>query len=346
MMQRVAWAAVGAMLLAGSRAEAQETAPATAVLFENVRIFDGRSERLSAPSNVLVVGNLVVGGAGKTPTVIALAQALQRRGWHPGIVSRGYGGERADPARPLQVHANSAAQETGDEPLLMALRTGLPVWVSSQRVAAAQALCERHPEVDVLVSDDGLQHHGLARVAELVVFDDRGVGNGLVLPAGPLRQPLPARLHAGAFALYTGTRASTPLPGALATRALGLAWPLAAWWRGDLAKARPLSAMHGHTVLAAAGLAAPEKFFTMLEASGLVLDRLPLPDHASFEPLPWPATLALDVLLTEKDAVKLQPGRPGTERVWVVPLDLTLPADLVRELTHLLPNLPPSPPTA
>jgi tetraacyldisaccharide 4'-kinase len=172
------------------------------------------------------------------------------------------------------------------------------------------------------------------------------VGNGLVLPAGPLRQPLPARLHAGAFALYTGTQASTPLPGALATRALGLAWPLAAWWRGDLAEARPLSAMQGHTVLAAAGLAAPEKFFTMLEASGLVLDRLPLPDHASFEPLPWPATLALDVLVTEKDAVKLQPGRPGTERVWVVPLDFTLPAELVRELTHLLPNLPPSPPIA
>jgi tetraacyldisaccharide 4'-kinase len=295
------------------------------------------------PVPVIVVGNLIVGGAGKTPTVMALVQALRAAGHSPGVLSRGYGRRGS---QPIEVRQESEPAAVGDEPLLIHRRTGAPVWVGADRLAAASALCAAHPGVNVLVSDDGLQHHGLARVAELVVFDDRGVGNGLVLPAGPLRQPLPARLHAGAFALYTGTRASTPLPGALATRALGLAWPLAAWWRGDLADARPLSAMQGHTVLAAAGLAAPEKFFTMLEAAGLVLDRLPLPDHASFEPLPWPATLALDVLVTEKDAVKLQPGRPGTERVWVVPLDFTLPAELVRELTHLLPNLPPSPPTA
>ena len=295
------------------------------------------------PVPVIVVGNLIVGGAGKTPTVMALVQALRAAGHSPGVLSRGYGRRGS---QPIEVRQDSEPAAVGDEPLLIHRRTGAPVWVGADRLAAASALCAAHPGVNVLVSDDGLQHHALARVADLVVFDDRGVGNGLVLPAGPLRQPLPARLHAGAFALYTGTRASTPLPGVLAARALGLAWPLAAWWRGDLAEARPLSAMQGHTVLAAAGLAAPEKFFTMLEAAGLVLDRLPLPDHASFEPLPWPATLALDVLVTEKDAVKLQPGRPGTERVWVVPLDFTLPAHLVRELTHLLPKLPPSPPTA
>lgn len=288
----------------------------------------------AAPVPVIVVGNLVVGGAGKTPTVIALVQALQAAGWHPGVLSRGYGRRATDV---VEVRSNSATTAAGDEPVLIHRRTGAPVWVGAQRLAAARALCAAHPGVDVLVSDDGLQHHALGRVAEVVVFDDRGVGNGLLLPAGPLRQPLPTRLHTGALALYTGTRASTRLPGALATRALGLAWPLAAWWRGDGRAAQPIGALRGRPLLAAAGLAAPEKFFTMLEDAGLVLDRLPLPDHAGFDPLPWPDTLALDVLVTEKDAVKLQPGRPGTEQVWVVPLDLTLPAEWVREIVALLP---------
>ncbi|MFM8768812.1 MAG: tetraacyldisaccharide 4'-kinase, partial [Rubrivivax sp.] len=123
-----------------------------------------------APVPVLVVGNLVVGGAGKTPTVIALAQALQRRGWKPGIVSRGYGSQRPDAEQPAQVRHHSQAAQIGDEPLLMALRTGLPGWVCKRRVAAAQALCAHHPEVDVLISDDGLQHMALHRDAELLVL--------------------------------------------------------------------------------------------------------------------------------------------------------------------------------
>jgi tetraacyldisaccharide 4'-kinase len=301
------------------------------------------TEAHDAPVPVIVVGNLVVGGAGKTPTVIALVQALQAAGRHPGVLSRGYGRRGTDV---VEVRPESATAAVGDEPVLIHRRTGAPVWVGAQRLAAAHALCAAHPEVDVLVSDDGLQHHALGRVAELVVFDDRGVGNGLVLPAGPLRQPMPARLHAGAFVLYTGTRASTPLPGALATRALGLVWPLAAWWRGDAQAARPISALQGRPVLAAAGLAAPEKFFTMLEDAGLALHRLPLPDHASFDPLPWPTDQAQCVLVTEKDAVKLQPGRPGTAGVWVVPLDFTLPAELVRALVARLPDLLPPPPSA
>ena len=291
-----------------------------------------------APVPVIVVGNLVAGGAGKTPTVIALVQALQTAGWRPGVLSRGYGRRGS---HVVEVKVDSDTGAVGDEPVLIQRRTGAPVWVGAQRVAAARALCAAHPEVDVLVSDDGLQHHALGRAAELVVFDDRGVGNGLLLPAGPLRQPLPAQLQAGAFALYTGTRASTRLPGAGATRALGLAWPLAAWWQGDARAARPIGELRGRPLLAAAGLAAPEKFFTMLEDAGLVLDRMPLPDHASFDPLPWPDTPAPEVLVTEKDAVKLQADRPGTEHVWVVPLDFTLPAEWVREIMALLP--PPTP---
>lgn len=291
---------------------------------------------------VVVVGNLVVGGAGKTPTVIALVQALRAAGHRPGVLSRGYGRQGK---QILEVRADSHPGNVGDEPLLIHRRTGVPVWVGAERLAAARALCTAHPGVDVLVSDDGLQHHALARVAELVVFDDRGVGNGLVLPAGPLRQPVPARLRSGALVLYTGTRVSTALPGAVARRALGRAWPLAAWWQGAAEKARPLGTLRGSTVLAAAGLADPEKFFVMLEAAGLVLERLPLSDHANFDPLPWPDNLAQDVLVTEKDAVKLQPDRRGTERVWVVPLDFTLPEELVRTLTELLHN-PPQQPTA
>lgn len=296
----------------------------------------------SAPVPVIVVGNLVVGGAGKTPTVIALVHALQAAGRRPGVLSRGYGRQGS---AVIEVRQGLDAFAVGDEPLLIHRRTDVPVWVGADRVAAARALCAAHPGVDVLVSDDGLQHHALARVAELVVFDDRGAGNGLVLPAGPLRQRLPARLRLGAFVLYTGTRASTPLSGALATRALGRAWPLAAWWRGEGQAARPIEELRGRTLLAAAGLAAPEKFFAMLEAAGLTLQRLPLPDHASFDALPWPAAATRDVLVTEKDAVKLQPGRPGTERVWVVPLDFALPAELVRALIARLPGPLSPPPT-
>ncbi len=301
------------------------------------------SRSQAAPVPVIVVGNLVVGGAGKTPAVIALVQALQAAGHHPGVLSRGYGRRGTGV---IEVQPGSLATAVGDEPLLIHRRTGAPVWVGADRAAAARALCAAHARVDVLVADDGLQHHALARVAELVVFDDRGVGNGLLLPAGPLRQSLPRQLQPGAFALYTGARVSTPLAGALATRSLGLAWPLTAWWRLDRHAARPMSALRGATVVAAAGLAAPEKFFAMLEAAGLVLARLPLPDHANFDPLPWPAGLAQDVVVTEKDAVKLPPDRPGTERVWVVPLDFALPAELVRALIALLPDRPPHNPPA
>ena len=290
-----------------------------------------------APVPVLVVGNLVVGGAGKTPTVIALAQALQRRGWHPGIVSRGYGGQRPDARLPLQVHADSAALETGDEPLLMALRTGLPVWVCSQRVAAAKALCAHHPEVDVLISDDGLQHLALQRDAELVVFDDRGAGNGLQLPAGPLREPLPRGLPRQTRALYNAGRPSTPLPGPCAHRRLAGVQPLTTWW-GTHETPKNLEAWRGRRVLAAAGIGHPERFFSMLEQAGLVVQRWPLADHAPLSPRPWPADTPC-VVMTEKDAVKLpssalSPSEATT--LHVATLDFELPDSTVDALEQLL----------
>lgn len=284
------------------------------------------------PVPVLVVGNYVVGGAGKTPTVIALVQALQAAGRRPGVVSRGHG-RQGDAAQ--AVNADSAVAAVGDEPLLIQRRTGVPVWVGRARREAVLALVAAHPEVDLVVSDDGLQRLDLPRQAELVVFDERGDGNGFLLPTGPLREPLPAEVPPWMRVLYTAGVASTALPGTLATRRLGRAWPLAAWQAGDASQAQPLSSLQGRALTAAAGLAAPEKFFTMLRAAGLSFKPLPLPDHHGYDRLPWPADTA-DVLTTEKDAVKLQPGRMGTTRVWVVPLDLDIPPALVGELLALL----------
>lgn len=288
------------------------------------------------PVPVFVVGNFIVGGAGKTPTVIAVVQALAAAGRRPGVVSRGHG-RHGEAAR--EVMAADPAREVGDEPLLIRRRTAVPVWVGRDRVAAARALCTAHPEVDVLVSDDGLQHRALPRDAALVAFDERGVGNGLLLPAGPLREPLPPRLPPRMFVLYTAGVASTALPGTLAQRRLAAAWPLAAWVAGDASAALPLAVLRGRRLLAVAGLAAPEKFFTMLEQAGLCITRLPLPDHHAYATLPWPTGTA-EVITTEKDAVKIDPSRIGKTQVWVVPLDSTLPSALVRELMSLLPAPP------
>ena len=295
-----------------------------------------RPQKLPVP--VIVVGNLVVGGAGKTPTVIALVQALAAAGRRPGVVSRGYG-RGGDGVR--AVAGGDTAHAVGDEPLVIRRRTGAPVWVGRDRVAAARALCAAHPEVDVIVSDDGLQHRALARDAELVVFDERGAGNGLLLPAGPLREPLPRQLPPRLRVVYTGGAASTALPGTPAQRRLAGAWPLAAWLVGDAGAAQPLAALRGRRLRAVAGLAAPEKFFAMLEAAGLAIERQPLPDHHDYAALPWPAGTA-DVVTTEKDAVKIDPARIGATRVWVLPLDLALPPALVGELVSWLPA--PTPP--
>ncbi len=303
---------------------------------------------IALPVPVWVVGNLVVGGAGKTPTVLALVQALQAAGRRPGVLSRGYG-SAASLAAP--VTAASQAAQVGDEPLLIHRRTGVPVWVGRQRVAAAQALCQAHPEVDVLISDDGLQHLALPRDVELLVFDERGAGNGLLLPAGPLREPLASRPPAGVHrvVLYTSGQSSTALPGELATRQLGKAWPLRAWWAGDAKAAVPLDQLHldhlrGKPLLAVAGLAAPEKFFAMLRHANLDITPLPLPDHFRYDSLPWPDGTT-DVITTEKDAIKLQSERLGSLRVWVVPLDLQLPARLINDLIATLPTCPaPTPP--
>lgn len=293
----------------------------------------------ATPVPVLVVGNLVVGGAGKTPVVIALVRALQTAGHRPGVISRGHGRAGDDV---FEVHADSPPQHAGDEPLLIRRRTGVPVFVGRKRADAAAALCAAHPQVDVIVSDDGLQHHALARVGEIVVFDDRGAGNGLLLPAGPLREPLPHALPKHAFVVYSGERASTPLPGSFVPRRADAVVPLAAWARGDGAAAQPLAALRGRRITALAGVGAPEQFFRMLESAGLEIERVPCADHADYAVdaqegrWPWPPH-AREVVTTEKDAVKLAALPPPVIPVWVLPLDCELPPAQMNGLLALLP---------
>ncbi len=290
-----------------------------------------RPDRLDVP--VIVVGNLIAGGAGKTPTTLALVELLRRRGWRPGVVSRGHG--RASTGL-VPVDPDTPAAQCGDEPLLLRLRAGVPVCVAEDRVAAARALRQTHPETDILVCDDGLQHLRLARDVQVLVFDERGVGNGWRLPAGPLRDPLPARVPPRTIVLYNAARPSTALPGHLARRSLAGAVSLDGWWRGEPPSAEVLGALRGRPVLAAGGLAQPGRFFAMLRAHGLDIVEHPLPDHHAFAELSWPAGTT-DVVLTEKDAVKIRPERAGAVRIWVAALDFTLCAAFEQELLALLP---------
>jgi tetraacyldisaccharide 4'-kinase len=295
-----------------------------------------RTERAACP--VIVVGNLVAGGAGKTPTVIALVALLRDLGYRPGVISRGHGRATRDARR---VAADSPAELVGDEPLLIHLRSRAPVAVARQRIDAARLLCSGREPVDLLVADDGLQHHALARDVQVLVFDERGGGNGLLLPAGPLRERVPIALPARAFVVYNAPRPSTALPGYLATRRLSGAVRLEDWWQGQAADPASLRALRGRPLIACAGVAQPQRFFAMLEQAGLTIERLAMPDHERYRQLPWPGQ-AEDVVVTEKDAVKLRPGRGGHTRVWVAPLDFTLDAEFGPALAQLLPP-PPTP---
>lgn len=281
----------------------------------------GLSRRAAHPEHVgvpvVVVGNLVVGGAGKTPAVIAIVELLRGAGWTPGVVSRGHGGRISGVA---EVDAASSAADVGDEPVLIHARTRAPLVVGRDRVAAVQALRRAHAEVDIVVSDDGLQHRRLARDLQVLVFDARGMGNGLLLPAGPLRERLPDFVPAHSVVLYSSPTPSTPLPGFAATRRLAGVLSLADWRARLHPNPAGWAALRGRRIVAAAGIAQPERFFAQLREHGLDITPLPLPDHHRFAALPWPAE-STDVIVTEKDAVKLVGRELGATRLWVAPLD-------------------------
>ncbi len=278
------------------------------------------------PVPVIVVGNISVGGSGKTPCVIALVEALQARGLHPGVVSRGHGGR----GRVEAVGIGSLASEVGDEPLLIARRTGAPVWVGPKRVEAARMLCHRHPEVDVLVSDDGLQHWPLPRVVEIAVVDARrGLGNGLLLPAGPLREP-PSRLREVDQVWLCG---DGPAPAATAVlQRISLRLAERMWALDGSGRTAPLPS--GRTVMAIAGIAAPWRFFDMLRDAGVRLQARPFADHHAFHADELAAYRHDCLLMTEKDAVKC--ASFAAPDWWVVPLEAALPASAVDHLLKAL----------
>lgn len=292
------------------------------------------SERIDVP--VLVVGNLIAGGAGKTPTTLALLDLLRREGWRPGVVSRGHG--RLSQGL-VDVERHTPASQAGDEPLLLRLRGDVPVCVGADRVAAARALRTQHPQIDIVVCDDGLQHLRLARDAQVLVFDERGAGNGWLQPAGPLREPMPAKLPPRSVVLYNAPRQSTALPGHLAQRRLAGVVALDDWWLGTRPAPNSTDGLRGRALLAMAGLARPQRFFAMLREQGLDIVEHPLPDHHDYATIAWPSGTT-DVVLTEKDAVKIRPERAAGMRVWVAALDFGFNAAFERDLLALLPPRP------
>jgi|APFre7841882724_1041349.scaffolds.fasta_scaffold05029_5 tetraacyldisaccharide 4'-kinase len=262
---------------------------------------------------VAVVGNLTVGGTGKTPLVAALAAELARRAWRPGIVLRGYGGRRH---APMLVGRDTDPAQCGDEAVLLARSVDLPVAVGRRRAAAATLLVERS-ECDVIVSDDGLQHWGLARDVEIAVVDgQRRFGNGRLLPAGPLREPR-ARLGAVDFVVANGDAQTGEVGMRVSgTQACSLVRP---------GKVVALESLRGQRVHAVAGIGHPARFFDLLRGFGIEVIPHALPDHHVYDG----GELRFDdnrpVLVTEKDAVKC--ARWADELVWVVPVEAQLPAE-------------------
>lgn len=247
------------------------------------------------PVPVIVVGNIAVGGTGKTPFVIWLADMLRHAGRRPGIVSRGHGGSMLAPS---QVDAASDPFSHGDEPVLLARRTGCPVWVGRRRGDTARALLRAHPEVDVLVCDDGLQHYAMARDIEIAVVDGvRGHGNGWRLPVGPLREA-PGRLSEVDAVIVNGpSRADIAPPGAFAMRLMPGAFVNL---RHPERRSGP-DAFRDKPVQAVAGIGHPQRFFDTLADLGLRVVPHGFPDHHAFTLADMPAGT---VVMTEKDAVK------------------------------------------
>ncbi|OHX17370.1 tetraacyldisaccharide 4'-kinase [Chromobacterium amazonense] len=282
------------------------------------------SEKLPVP--LVVIGNINVGGVGKTPLTQALLRDFAARGVKVGVISRGYGGSAATPT---EVTPDSDPAQVGDEPLLLAA-AGAPVAVGRDRVAAGRHLLALHPDLELILSDDGLQHYRLARDLEIVVLDGRrGLGNGRLLPNGPLREP-PSRLRSVDAVVVNGEGGDLPLPGGLPRFAMtlraGLCHAL-----DDPANTRSAADFAGQRVAALAGIGHPQRFFDTLAGQGIAVSRaLSFPDHHAFAAGDLPAD-ADAVIVTSKDAVKLarvlhEPAQRA--RLWVLPVQAMLAPDL------------------
>jgi tetraacyldisaccharide 4'-kinase len=296
-----------------------------------------KSVHVRAP--VIVVGNVTAGGTGKTPLALALAESLAVRAWHPGIVSRGYGGRHAAQREaPVLVTREDDPVDVGDEPLLYA-RQGFPVAIGADRVAAAQCLLREHPEVDVVISDDGLQHHGLARDVEIAVIDGaRGLGNGFAIPAGPMREPASRLAEVAAVVVTQTPDGVADIPPEVPVDARRFVQRLvpdaSLYCVADPGIVKPVTAVAGERVHAIAGIGHPDRFFATLERLGLRVTPHPFPDHHAFSPsdiaLPGPQA----IVMTAKDAVKCR--RFADARCWYLPVRSQVDAELTDLVERLI----------
>ena len=309
----------------------------------------GIGKQKSAPVPIIIVGNIRVGGTGKTPIVIALAERLSQLGWKPGIISRGYGS--TSKTSPQQVRSDSDPTQVGDEPVLIAKRTHdqFPIWVFPKRNQSIRALLKHSPEVNVIISDDGLQHRGLVRWPareggrdiEFVVRDARGEGNRFLLPAGPLREPATRERDA---TLLTGKQEPNKTNGLrdeyfLGRRAFTMASELDTPYQLiNLSNTQALDSIANNylpnKITAVAALGNPQGFFDDLLKHGIAGKCIPLPDHATFTTEFFSAINASCILITEKDAVKCT--GISDERIWVVPMSLRISDSLAEWLQSIL----------
>jgi len=292
----------------------------------------GVFEQTRLPVPVIVVGNSYVGGTGKTPLVIWLSSQLRAQGFVPGVISRGYGG---DTNRVVEINAQMSPDDIGDEPLLIVQRADVPLVVGRNRVSTARTLLDAHPEVNVIISDDGLQHYALGRDIEILLFDERGIGNGWLLPAGPLREPVTRRFD---FRVLNGLDSvdensfSMQLVGQHAEQLINRAHTKAL-------KELP----ENLSIAAAAGIGNPERFFTMLKQLGVnVQEHIALPDHFDYSSNPFKSLKADIILITEKDAVKCSSryGLADDPRLWVVPVEAAIAGPFTEHLVEKLRGYP------
>ena len=280
------------------------------------------------PVPVIVVGNIFVGGTGKTPLVIWIIQLLQEQGWKPAVISRGYGSS-AQQVR--AVEKNSHANEVGDEPLLIAKRTGVPVFIGRDRAAAGLALLQAHPNVNIIISDDGLQHYALGRNIEIQLSDSRGNGNGWLLPAGPLREPATRQSD-----FYVVNTTEENAGDAYAMQLV----PVDAERLSDRTQRKSLRDFSFvQSVAAVAGIGHPERFFTTLRSHGINLTTTQaLPDHFDYATNPFADIEASVILITEKDAVKCMQHNAiaNDARLWVVPVQAHVDASLAKHILEKL----------
>lgn len=288
-------------------------------------------ERLPVP--VIVVGNIAVGGSGKTPVVQWLISRLRAAGYSPGIVSRGHGGTVTGVA---QVPADGDPAVYGDEPVLLASSCACPLVVGRDRPAAARELLRLHPGCDVIVSDDGMQHYRLGRAMEIAVVDPATLGNGMLLPAGPLREPL-GRLGEVDLVIAHGD-----LSPALAVALKGVpSYPMALAGGllrslDDPSRTVPVGQLAGRAVHAVAGIGRPERFFEQLEALGLDPIRHPFPDHHVFAPEDLSFEDGAPILMTSKDAVKCRAFAP--DDCWEFPVEAQIGSGAAERILEKLKN--------